>query len=62
MNVLVTHILIASTKLHHPPPIPSDWDGEKAKAREQRSLIDVDPPKPDLRQMTNSEIVIDLPI
>ena len=51
----------------HPLPIPSDcaskdWDGEKAKAREQRSLIDFDPPRWDLRQMTNSEIVNDLPI
>ena len=33
----------------HPSSVPSDWssedwDGEKAKAREQRSLIDFDPP------------------
>ena len=51
----------------HPSPTPSDWsskdwDGEKAKAMEQRSLIAFDPPKPDLRQMTNSEIVNNLPI
>ena len=39
-----------------------DWDGEKAKAREQRCLIDFNPPKPDLRQMTDSEILNDLPI
>ena len=36
----------------HPSPIQSDWsskgwDGEKAKAREQKSLIDFNPPKPD---------------
>ena len=34
----------------HPSPIQSDylskdWDGEKHKAREQKSLIDFDPPK-----------------
>ena len=33
----------------HPSPIPSDWssedwDGKKAKAREQRLLIDINPP------------------
>ena len=49
----------------HPSSIPSDWsnkdwDCEKAKAREQMSLIDFDPPKPDVRQMTNSEILNDL--
>ena len=49
----------------HPSPIPSDWsskdwDGENAKAREQRSLIDFNPPKPDFRQTTNSEIVNNL--
>ena len=42
----------------HPSPVPSDWsskdwDGENTKAREQRSLIDFNPPKPELRQMTN---------
>ena len=46
----------------HPSPIPSDWssedwDGKKGKAREQRLLTDLDPPKPDLRQMTDSEIL-----
>ena len=51
----------------HPSPIPSvwsseDWDGEKAKAREWRSLIDSDPPKPDLRQTTDLEILNKLPI
>ena len=50
----------------HPSPIPSDWsskdwDGEKTKAREQRSLIDFNPPKPDLRQTTNLETANDLP-
>ena len=29
-----------------------DWDGEKAKAREQKSLIDFMPPKPDTDQQT----------
>ena len=29
-----------------------DWDGEKAKAREQKSLIDFDPPKPDSNKQT----------
>ena len=38
----------------HPSPIPSDWlsedwDGEKAKVREQRSLIDLNFPKVDQR-------------
>ena len=51
----------------YPSPIPSDWssedwDGEKAKVREQRLLIDLDFPKPDLRQMTDSEILNELPI
>ena len=51
----------------HPSPVPSDWssedwDGEKAKAREKRSLIDFNPPKPDSRQTTNLETVNDLPI
>ena len=45
----------------HPSPIPSDWssedwDGEKAKAREQRSLIDPDFPKSDLRQTTDNRL------
>ena len=36
----------------NPSPIQSDWssedwDDEKAKAREQKSLIDFDPSKPD---------------
>ena len=51
----------------HPSPIPSDWsskdwDDGTVKAREQRSLIDFEPPKPDLRQTTNSESLNDLPI
>ena len=45
----------------HPSPIQSnwsskDWDSEKAKAREQKSLIDFDPPKPD----SNNEQTMDL--
>ena len=41
----------------HPSPEPldwssEDWDGEKAKAREQKSLIDFMPPKPDTNQQT----------
>ena len=36
----------------HPSPVYSnwsskDWDGNKAKAKEQKSLIDFEPPKPD---------------
>ena len=51
----------------HPSSIPSDWssedwDGEKAKVREQRLLIYLDLPKPDPRQMTDSEILNELPI
>ena len=51
----------------YPSPIPSDWwsedwDGEKAKAREQRSLNDLNFPKPYQRQMTDSEILKELPI
>ena len=54
-------------KAPHPSPIPlhwlnKDWDGEKAKAREQRSPIDFDPPKPELRQTTDSEILNNLTI
>ena len=61
------HMYLLQVQSPHPSPIPSDWsskdwDGEKAKAREQRSLIDFDPPKPVLRQMTDSEILNDLPI
>ena len=29
-----------------------DWDGEKAKTREQKSLTDFDPPKPDSDKQT----------
>ena len=52
-------------KAPHPSPIPSDWssedwDGEKAKAREQRLLTDLDLPKLDPRQMTDSEILNEL--
>ena len=42
-------------KAPHPSPEPSDWssedwDGEKAKVREQKSLIDFMPSKPDTNQ------------
>ena len=52
-------------KAPHPSPMPSDWssedwDGETAKAREQRSLIDLNPPRPNLRQTTDSEILNEL--
>ena len=52
-------------KAAHPTPIPSgwaseDWDGEKAKMREQRSLIDLNFPKPDQRQMGDSDILREL--
>ena len=51
----------------HPSPVPShwsseDWDGEKAKVREQKSLIDFDPPKSDSRQTMVLETANDLPI
>ena len=51
----------------HPSPIQidwssEDWDGEKAKAWEQTSLIDFDPPKPDSKQTINLETADDLPI
>ena len=41
----------------HPSPIQSgwsskDWGDEKAKAREQKSLIDFNPPKPDSDKLT----------
>ena len=46
----------------HPSPEPSDWssedwDGEKAKAREQKSLIDFMLPKPDTDQQTMDMMV-----
>ena len=54
-------------KAPHPSPIPSDWlsedwDGEKARVREQRSLIDLNFPKLDQRKMKDSEILKELPI
>ena len=54
-------------KATHPSPIPSDWsredwDGEKAKMREQRSLIDLDFPKTELTHETNPDILNKLPI
>ena len=39
-----------------------DWNSEKAKAREQKSLIDFDPLKVDLRQTTDLETADDIPI
>ena len=46
----------------HPSPEPSDWssedcNGEKAKAREQKSLIDFTPPKPDTSQQMTDVMV-----
>ena len=54
-------------KAPHPSPMPADcssedWDGEKAKKREQRSLIDLNFPKLDPKQMMNSDILKELPI
>ena len=51
----------------HTSPPPSDWssedwDGKKAKRREQRSLIDLDFPKLDQKQITDSDILKKLPI
>ena len=51
----------------HPSPIPSDWssegwDGDKAKGRGQRLLIDLNFPKLDQKQMTDLEILKELPI
>ena len=39
-----------------------DWDGKKAKLREQRSLIDLNFPILDQRQTMDSEILKELPI
>ena len=49
----------------HPSSIPSDWssedwDGEEAKAREDRMLTDLNFPKVDQRQMTDSDILKEL--
>ena len=49
-------------KAPHPSPEPldwssEDWDGEKAKAREQKSLIDFTPPKPDTNQQMTDVMV-----
>ena len=54
-------------KAPHPSPIPldwlnEDWDGEKAKKREQRLLIDLDYPKTEMKQETDPDILNDLPI
>ena len=51
----------------HPSPIQldwshEDWDGEKAKTREQKSLIDFDPPKLDSKQTPNLETADNLPV
>ena len=50
----------------HPSPIQldwssEDWDSEKAKAREHKSLIVFNPPKPDSRQTAYLEIAHNLP-
>ena len=52
-------------KAPHSSPIPSDWssedwDGEKPKAREQRSLIDLNFPKLDQKQMMDLDILKEL--
>ena len=39
-----------------------DWDGEKAKDIEQRSLLDLDFPKTNPKQTTDPEILNELPI
>ena len=54
-------------KAPHPSPIPSDWlsedwNGKKAKKREQKSLIDLDFPKTDPKQATDPDILNELPI
>ena len=42
--------------------LSEDWDDEKAKARKQRSLIDLNFPKLDQRQVMDSDILKELPI
>ena len=54
-------------KAPHPPPIPSDWlsedwDGEEAKEKVQRLLIDFDSPRTNPKQMRDPEILNELPI
>ena len=52
-------------KAPHPSPVPldwssEDWDGEKAKAREQKLLVDFAPPKqainPPVTEVTTDDI------
>ena len=51
----------------HPSPIPldwssEDWDGDKAKRREQKSLTDLTFPKLEQKQMMDLDILKELPI
>ena len=50
----------------HPSPEPSDWssedwDGEKAKVREQKSLVDFMPPKQDTDPQMMEVMADDIP-
>ena len=62
----MTHVLIASTKLHIPLLCPQIGQAKIGIVRRpkqgNRGHSLTDSPKPDLREMTNSEIVNDLPI
>ena len=47
-------------KSPHPSPVHSDWssedwDGNKAKAKEQKSLIDFKPPEPNTKKGTDQK-------
>ena len=53
-------------KAPHPSPVPldwssEDWDGEKAKAREQKSLVNYVPPKQDTDPPVTEVITDDIP-
>ena len=50
----------------HPSPVPldwssEDWDGEKAKAREQKLLVDFAPPKQDIDPPVMEVMTDDIP-
>ena len=65
MIILQTHAYW-KYKTPHPSPISSDWlsedlDGDKAKRREQRLLIDLNFPKVEQKQMTDLDILKELP-
>ena len=63
MIILWIHACTASMKHHILYPqtwLSEDWDGEKAKKREQRSLIDLNFPKLDQKQMMDSDILKEL--